>query len=234
MFDNSTSIFLWKVRQLLKKKAIEKIERENAKALSGHIERYVGQVVWKPNEKGYLVLHYRTESGEYFPYVFKGKNTVYQPIRNKGKRVRIKPLSDKEVFYYYHGYFVSNFGRCYSTLYNKFLIPYSIGKGNSNKLHEAYKLHINCIPIVVRISNLVAGIFDYGYSKRYNTSVDLNDCQVHHINENPKDNRDDNLIILTPKDHTAVHRAIRKGVNLSTKELIEKYLIELRESEGAA
>ena len=46
-----------------------------------------------------------------------------------------------------------------------------------------------------------------------NQPIDTNTYAVHHINENPEDNRPENLLIITHPEHTALHNSERKGEN---------------------
>lgn len=52
------------------------------------------------------------------------------------------------------------------------------------------------------------------------------DCDIHHHNHDPSDNRLENLRIISKKDHKKLHKDIRKAVHKAKMDAVERYRAE--------
>lgn len=99
----------------------------------------------------------------------------------------------------YPRYWVSNRGRVKSTIgTEKILQPNFIGQYVYVKLYQEKEPTEKSKPKLIKIHRLVAQAFCKNYSIG---------CEVHHINKNGRDNRAENLLCLSPKEHRELHKA---------------------------
>lgn len=115
-------------------------------------------------------------------------------------------------------YFISNYGRIktYTEYHAKLIKPYI----QSN--YEKVKLVINNTIITSYIHRLV-GLYWLDRAGE--------DCIIHHINGNGRDNRHTNLIWLTPLQHTIIHNTIAKKKRFLTAEETKSLIKELEKGE---
>lgn len=209
----------------MKRSEIQEIREQNKFALR-FIERRYGDVLWTITNDGCFQYNYRNSNGELKPL----QNKIWTPIECTGTIKPVEPIAEDEQFYYFMGYFISNYARCYSTRNYRFITPTTTGV--IKKGYEKYILTQNYIRKHYKVSNLIGGIFDRGVLNRYGCLVDLEDTEqynVHHIDLDSKNNKADNLIILTDSDHMKVHKMIKQGMDLSSSYLIDKFLKQERE-----
>lgn len=97
------------------------------------------------------------------------------------------------------GYYITNMGRCIS---KKNLKIHTLKPGRS-KNYLYYVLLLNGKPVRKTVHSIVAAAF----CEKEDTNEPL---EVHHINGNPEDNRSDNLVWLTRKQHYDAHAACHR------------------------
>lgn len=97
-------------------------------------------------------------------------------------------------------YLVSNFGRVYSLLKKRMLNPYLI-KSSHNYYYRVDLFNEGKLTRY-RLHRLVALLFIPNLSEK---------DEVHHIDCDTLNNRADNLMWVTSKEHRDIHRAIKRG-----------------------
>ena len=114
-------------------------------------------------------------------------------------------------------YAVSTEGRVYSLKSNKILSPLSPNpkqpkyKQVQFALSRGKKYMRECW----LVHRLVCATF---YPDLY-----TDDCEIHHRNFDPSDNRLENLRIVSPKDHDVLHKRIKMAVRNAKMRAIEMY-----------
>ncbi|SDA29263.1 hypothetical protein SAMN02910447_03007 [Ruminococcus sp. YE71] len=194
------------------------------------------EITWAIGDKGNLIAYKKNNNiWERFPKL------DYQPIsqEKQHKKVKFQPKSDTEKFRLYDGYFVSTEDRIYSTKTNEFL---SIHDRSQNTSYKSVDLCKNGKQHTVAWSNIVAALFDDGFDRRYSHLIiadkildlckydrsvldfEWDNFHVHHINRDTTDNRACNLIILSDRDHSIIHQALKSRIDLDTYEKVNIYL----------
>lgn len=98
-------------------------------------------------------------------------------------------------------YLISNMGRLYSGRFNRVIQGELTPKG-----YKLYELYSDKHPKgkKFRACRLVAAAFCKDYSE---------DKEIHHCNLCRSDDRADNLMCVTPNEHDAIHKAIKRFIN---------------------
>lgn len=104
-------------------------------------------------------------------------------------------------------YLISNYGRCYSLNQYRLLKPQT-NEYKTNTPYYGYRLTNSIKTCWKKTHRLVAEAF---------IDNPKNKPEVHHINDNPWDNRADNLQWVTEDEHDEIHRMIREAEKLYKK-----------------
>lgn len=129
-----------------------------------------------------------------------------------------------------HKYCVSTEGRVYSLTTNKI-----IRQSSPNPKQPKYKQ--------VRLTQGRKNLVDGGMGRRkkyiqecwmvhrlvcatFYPDLYTDDCEIHHRNFDPSDNRLENLRIVSPKDHKALHKRIKRAVRNAKMRAIERYRVD--------
>ena len=132
-----------------------------------------------------------------FPKVY-----VDNPVHLDLYAVGVKPLDDTEIFIEhpkYRGYFISTYGRCYSSKSKKVLIPQMVGSWNrKNQMRPSYKLYDDKGQTHnIRVSKLVADLYIANNYPATQKTV------IHH--RNGDSNHYSNLERLSYQEHSGKH-----------------------------
>ena len=95
-------------------------------------------------------------------------------------------------------YFVSNFGRIYSLNRNRLLNP--VLKKSKNNYYYVIGIYNGSECKRYKIHRLVAMLFIPNSEQK---------AEVHHIDCNSLNNRADNLMWVTPKEHSEIHKNLK-------------------------
>lgn len=129
-----------------------------------------------------------------------------------------------------HRYCVSTEGRVYSLAANKMMKPQSpnpkvplyrqvsLIQGRKQLTPGGTGRRMEYIREAWLVHRLVCATF---YPDLY-----TDDCEIHHRNFDPSDNRLENLRIISSKDHKKLHKAIKKAMRKAKMDAIERYRAE--------
>jgi hypothetical protein len=134
-----------------------------------------------------------------------------------------KPFSDQ--------YAVSTEGRVYSLKTNRLMklhspnpkqpgykqVRFSLGRRKLTTGTRGRRVATEYKSACWLVHRLVCAVF---YPDLY-----TDDCEVHHRNFDPSDNRLDNLRIISPKDHKVLHKRIKRAVRNAKMRAIERHRV---------
>lgn len=120
---------------------------------------------------------------------------MFEEIFNRGQ---IEYISGED-WKPFGNYLVSSFGRVYSLYRNKMLRP--ILKKSESKYYYSVTLSVDGVLTRYRLHRLIAMLFIPNPEQK---------AEVHHKDCNSLNNRADNLMWVTSKEHNEIHRKLRQ------------------------